>query len=221
MQNINILKKTKHSNSFKVNTVKGMFDFQNDESIFEYNTTIDLPKKWQIGVIVGPSGSGKTTVAQELFGEFFTPKFESQCFIDDIPTDVKNTSRILTSVGLSSVPDWLKPYSVLSNGQKMRADLAQAIASDNSMILFDEFTSVVDRKIAQICSYSISKAIRKTNKQFVAVSCHYDILDWLEPDWVFDTQKKTLFTKNLKDHQSKLIYTNKKDNGIYLNNIII
>ena len=27
------------------------------------------------------------------------------------------------------------------------------------------------------------------DKQFVAVSCHYDILDWLEPDWVYDTDK--------------------------------
>jgi GNAT superfamily N-acetyltransferase len=25
------------------------------------------------------------------------------------------------------------------------------------------------------------------NVRFIAVTCHYDILDWLEPDWVLDT----------------------------------
>jgi ABC-type ATPase with predicted acetyltransferase domain len=51
--------------------------------------------------------------------------------------------------------------------------------------VFDEFTSVVDREIAKVAAFAISKAVRKTAKKFVAVTCHYDIIDWLEPDWVF------------------------------------
>ena len=35
------------------------------------------------------------------------------------------------------------------------------------------------------------KAIRKTKKQFIAVSCHFDIIDWLLPDWVFNTDSMT------------------------------
>ena len=45
----------------------------------------------------------------------------------------------LTSVGLNSVPTWTKPYCVLSNGEKFRADLARRI-KDNAVI--DEFKSV-------------------------------------------------------------------------------
>jgi GNAT superfamily N-acetyltransferase len=55
--------------------------------------------------------------------------------------------------------------------------------------VFDEYTSVVDRNVAKIASTALAKGI-KTGKipcRFVAVTCHYDILDWLEPDWVLDT----------------------------------
>ncbi len=25
------------------------------------------------------------------------------------------------------------------------------------------------------------------NRKFIAVTCHYDVVDWLDPDWVFCT----------------------------------
>jgi len=61
--------------------------------------------------------------------------------------------------------------------------------------VIDEFTSVVDRTVAQIASCAVAKAVRRlgqapaesgTVRKFVAVACHYDILEWLNPDWVFD-----------------------------------
>lgn len=104
---------------------------------------------------------------------------------------MQDITRTLTSVGLASVPSWLKPYAVLSNGEKMRCDLARAILSDKDLFVFDEFTSVVDRNVAKIGSFAMQKAIRKTNKRFIAVTCHYDVEDWLLPDWVFDTNSMT------------------------------
>ena len=63
-------------------------------------------------------------------------------------------------------------------------------------MVFDEFTSVVDRQVAQTACLAVAKAVRKSEKRFVAVSCHYDILDWLEPDWIFDTNTmKNFFGK--------------------------
>jgi len=79
---------------------------------------------------------------------------------------VEDITSAFNSVGFSSPPSWLKPYSVLSNGQKMRVDLARAILEDNQLFVFDEFTSVVDRNVAQIGSFAMQKAIRKTNKKF-------------------------------------------------------
>ena len=68
----------------------------------------------------------------------------------------------------------------------MRVDLARALLEKN-FVVFDEFTSVVDRQVAQTACLAIQKAVKRANKKFIAVSCHYDILDWLQPDWVFDT----------------------------------
>jgi GNAT superfamily N-acetyltransferase len=104
---------------------------------------------------------------------------------------VEQLTSAFNSVGFSSPPSWLKPYSVLSNGQKMRVDLARAILEKNELFVFDEFTSVVDRNVAQIGSFAMQKAIRKTNKKFIAVTCHFDVQDWLLPDWVFNTDTMT------------------------------
>jgi GNAT superfamily N-acetyltransferase len=104
---------------------------------------------------------------------------------------IEQITNAFNSVGFSSPPSWLKPYSVLSNGQKMRVDLARAILEPNKFFVFDEFTSVVDRNVAQIGSFAMQKAIRKTDKQFIAVSCHFDVQDWLLPDWVFNTDTMT------------------------------
>ena len=69
----------------------------------------------------------------------------------------------------------------------MRVDIAQALCLDEPVIVFDEFTSVVDREIAKVSAFAISKAVRRSKKKFIAVTCHYDVVDWLEPDWVFCT----------------------------------
>jgi len=86
-----------------------------------------------------------------------------------------------------SVPEWVKPYNVLSNGQKFRADLAISLQSG---AVIDEYTSVVDRNVAKAASTSMSKYIRRNNiKGVVLATVHRDILEFLEPDWVIDTDR--------------------------------
>lgn len=55
-------------------------------------------------------------------------------------------------------------------------------------LIFDEYSSVVDRTVAKIGSAALSKAIRSgaIATRFVAVTCHDDIIRWLQPDWVLD-----------------------------------
>ncbi len=69
----------------------------------------------------------------------------------------------------------------------MRVDIARALCLDKPLIVFDEFTSVVDREIAKVSAFAISKAVRRSKKKVIAVTCHYDVVDWLDPDWVFCT----------------------------------
>ena len=133
-------------------------------------------------------------------------------------------TKTFNSVGFATVWSWLKPYHVLSNGEKMRVDLAKAILNENDLIVFDEFTSVVDRTIAKTSSFAIQKAVKKLNKKFVAVACHYDIIDWLEPDWIYNTDEQRFFfaQTNTKDQKSNLKFINVlQKNGVYLKNIII
>ena len=146
---------------------------------------------WQVGVIVGRSGSGKTSIAKQLFPEAYIRGFQykSKCVLDDFPEELETSeiTRMLGSVGFASPPDWLKSYDCLSQGEKMRVDIARALCLDQPLIVFDEFTSVVDREIAKVSAYAISKAVRRSKKKFIAVTCHYDVLEWLDPDWVFCT----------------------------------
>ena len=41
---------------------------------------------------------------------------------------IKELTSLLTAVGFSSPPSWIKPYHVLSTGERFRCDLARALA---------------------------------------------------------------------------------------------
>jgi ABC-type taurine transport system ATPase subunit len=195
MPSFDIVKRSQPKKSFRVASIVGKFDLQSDAIEERFTGNIDISDSWQIGLIVGKSGTGKTTIAKQLFENAYITNFEYQAetVLDDMPKDksVDEITRAFNSVGFSSPPSWLKPYSVLSNGEKMRCDLARAILSDTDLFVFDEFTSVVDRQVAQIGSFAMQKAIRKTQKKFIAVTCHFDVEDWLLPDWVFNTDTMT------------------------------
>lgn len=195
MPDFNIVREVKPLKSFRVASVIGKFDLQSESVKEEFKGSINFKNDWQVGLIVGASGTGKTTIAKELFPDSYITNFEykAETILDDMPTNlnVNEITKTFNSVGFSSPPSWLKPYSALSNGQKMRVDLAHSLLLDKDLIVFDEFTSVVDRNVAQIGSLAVQKSIRKTNKKFIAVTCHYDVEDWLQPDWVFNTDSMT------------------------------
>ncbi len=195
MPTFDIIKEVKPTKTFRVASVIGKFDLQSENIVEHFKGDIDIPDNWQIGLIVGKSGTGKTTIAKQLFEDAYITSYEytAETVLDDMPKEcsVEQITSAFNSVGFSSPPSWLKPYSVLSNGQKMRVDLARAILEKNELFVFDEFTSVVDRNVAQIGSFAMQKAIRKTNKKFIAVTCHFDVQDWLLPDWVFNTDTMT------------------------------
>lgn len=161
------------------------FDYKFDgTSVFDV-PEFNAPKRdgtWAIGLIVGPSGSGKTTILKQHFG--ITDQFEWD-HTKAIASQVD--FQKLMAVGLNSVPSWCRPFHVLSNGESFRANLAARLTDNTS---FDEFTSVVDRNVAKSCSNAVHRYIKSNGiKGVVFSSCHYDIIEWLKPDWVFDLQK--------------------------------
>ena len=231
MPSFDIVKETSVDNTFRVSSLMNMFDFNIEHSGENFVGNIDIEdKEWNIGLIVGGSGTGKSTIAKKLWEKYYIREFEykEKSIIDDMPKNknVTEITKMFASVGFGSPPSWLKPYDVLSNGEKMRVDLSRALLEDREIVVFDEFTSVVNREVAKTGSYAVSKTIKKLNKKFIAVSCHKDIVEWLEPDWIYDTDEKKFFFVILKDQKLSVKYTNMKEKndlncGKYLGSIII
>lgn len=229
MPTFDIIRQSEYKRTFRNESVKGQFDLSIEFVKERFTGNIDIEgKSWSVGLIVGSSGSGKSTIAKQLFSADYIQSFQygSESVLDEMPKN-KTTEQITTvfnSVGFATVWSWLKPYYVLSNGEKMRVDLANAILSDKKTIVFDEFTSVVDRTVAKTASFAIQKAVRKLKKQFIAVSCHYDVIEWLEPDWIYDTDKKQFFfaLENTSGQSCQLKSENvHRKSGKYLNVITI
>ena len=108
-------------------------------------------------------------------------EYTAKSVVDDMPKSAKidDITKMFYAVGFGSVPSWLKPYSVLSNGEKMRVDLARAML-ERDFVVFDEFTSVVDRNVAKTACIAINKAIKKTGKKFYGCT-NYPDCDFAAP----------------------------------------
>lgn len=196
--------------SYRANRVKSLFNATDDQATrFAFEADLPLPDEWSIGVIAGPSGSGKSSMGRELWGPEYVYDAERAGWPADAPIvdaiapdgDFDAVTGALAQAGLGDVPAWLRPYPVLSTGQKFRADLARVLAEAPDRIVFDEFTSVVDRQIACVGAGAFAKAWRRTKGQAVLLTCHYDVLDWVEPDWVFDTATRHFQTKECLQHR--------------------
>ena len=187
----------------RVLQLEGLFDVPPaDKAAQSWTVNLELDKPWNIGLIVGPSGSGKSTVAQELLGAHLVdawPWSQNKALIDDFPDlPIAHITAILSSVGFSSPPGWLKPYHVLSNGEKFRVHLARTLAENPELAVIDEYSSVVDRTVAQIGSAALAKAVRTAGGKLVAVTCHYDVEDWLQPDWKLEMPACALAWRSLR-----------------------
>lgn len=181
-------------NDFRAEKVKSLF---NTDSGHEWSHVAELPieeEGWSIGLIVGASGSGKTSIGSKIWEKGITNLSDGWNpdlpIIEDIAPhkSMNEITSALSAVGLGDVPSWLRPFKVLSNGEQFRAGLARLICDAPDKIVVDEFTSVVDRQVAKIGASAFAKSWRKTGKQIVLLSCHYDIIEWLQPDWVYDTR---------------------------------
>ncbi|MGE0609962.1 MAG: GNAT family N-acetyltransferase [Pirellulales bacterium] len=201
--------------SFRVRQVAGLFDVPlAEKSRQQFRVEVpELDEPWKIGLIIGPSGSGKTSLAQAWLGPRLRPRPHwpaDRSVIDsfgDMP--IKRLAGLLTAVGFSSPPSWIKPFQVLSTGEQFRCDLARMAAdsiqdraspSENAPWVCDEFTSSLDRRAARLGSAAVAKAIRGglLPPRLVAVTCHRDVARWLRPDWVIDMAAGTLTRRRLR-----------------------
>ena len=141
--------------------------------------------------ITGPSGSGKSVLLGEL--EQAIPPERSvnlarlglpqdRTVIDCLNADIVASLKILSAVGLSEVFAILSRPCHLSDGQKYRFRLAQALASGRPYIFADEFSSELDRVTAATVAFNIHRFAKRTETTFILASSHEDILIDLAPD---------------------------------------
>lgn len=191
---ISVRNKTEDHNGYRAARVKSLFNAERGNE-FNLDAEVPIEGEWQIGLIVGPSGSGKTSIGKQLFGGGRIVDLYGD-WPSDLPIveaispdgDFDSVTGALANVGLGDVPSWLRPFHALSNGQQFRAGLARVLTEADSDVIIDEFTSVVDRQIAKIGAMAFAKGWRRNKgKRCVLIACHYDIIEWLQPDWVFDT----------------------------------
>jgi len=166
-------------------------------AVHHFAVDADVTSEFNVGLIVGASGSGKTTLAQHLYGaDCFNDLLDPALpVIDQFPESFSydDCASMLAGVGLTAVVCWIRPAYTLSNGQRARAECALQMARQTAAgetTIIDEWTSVVDRTVAKVMSHCIQKHARKANKRIVLCSCHYDVIDWLNPDWVIDCNRQ-------------------------------
>jgi ABC-type lipoprotein export system ATPase subunit len=170
---------------------------------------------WNIMLICGKSGSGKSTILKEIGNvkpiEYDYNKAVISQFNGYTEEEVCD---LLGGVGLSSVPTWLRKPQELSNGERARLDLCKAIydAGKGQIIYVDEFTSVVNRDVAKSMSHALQRYIRQKDLKIIIASCHFDIIEWLQPDYVFNLNHRD---EEGNVEMEKMEYTDDNDYSVH------
>ena len=162
----------------------------------------------QIIFITGASGGGKSTLLQLIAtacerNDLPVLRFDELPDLPDRPlVDVfdnlplHETLRLLSLAGLNDAFVMLRKPSELSDGQRYRLRLAQAMAcwedddeaSDpcTGVILADEFGATLDRLTAKILAANVRKWVDRQPVCFIAATTHDDLLEPFSPDLVID-----------------------------------
>jgi len=198
-ESVDVVLRSEASKSFRCQAAANSLDIDTEKKLTHHLHIdgIHLPKDWNIGLVCGASGSGKTTLALHLFGPdvFQCSIDEERPIIEQFPAKYtyEQCAAMLNGIGLTSVPCWIRPYKTLSNGQKARAMAAYLMSQEKDIVVLDEWTSVVDRTVAKAMSLCVHKYAKRANKRIILLSCHYDIIEWVQPDWLIDCNKQQFF----------------------------
>lgn len=170
---------------------------------------------WNILLICGKSGSGKSTILREIYGDVKPIEYDyDKCVISQFPKlSEEEACDLLSSMGLASVPTWLRKPQELSNGERARLDIAKAIYDANGgIVVLDEYTSVVNRSAAKSMSFALQRYARQKGLKIIIASCHFDIIEWLQPNYIFNLEHRD---ENGEVEMEKMVYSDDTNYNVY------
>lgn len=187
----------KISRTARVNQVFDAFGLDISQYDHVVVDDIQMPTKWDLIYITGISGSGKSSLLKYLSTQhdfdlsrygmqsmYSRMRNDERPLIDCIGTSFDDALSTLNSVGLSEAFVYFKNFKQLSEGQKYRFYLGKLLKLNKSVILVDEFVSLLDRITANIVAYNYQKALRRLRKRLVVATSHDDLLKSLNPSHV-------------------------------------
>lgn len=182
------------SRTERVNKVFDAFGLDIDNYSHVVVDNIQVPNNWDVIYITGISGSGKSTLLRSLaerysfdISQYGMSAMYSQLasderpLIDCIGSTFEQAISFLNSVGLSEAFIYFKKFVQLSEGQRYRFYLAKLLELTNTVIVVDEFTSLLDRITANIVAYNYTKAMRRYRKKLIVATSHDDLTKSLNP----------------------------------------
>jgi len=160
--------------------------------------------------LTGPSGAGKSVLLGELkrcvpaedaidLADIELP--DDRTVIDCFGDDLVASLQTLSAVGLADVFSILNRPWRLSDGQKHRFRLAQALASGRPFVLADEFCSELDRITAATVAFNVHRFAKRAGLTLILASGRDDILIDLAPDVLiskdFRGQAQVIYKENV------------------------
>lgn len=166
-----------------------------------------LEEDWRVGLIVGASGSGKSSVLKTLYGgetdASSARRWGDGAVVDEFADcDFDRLESALAAVGFGSPVRQLQRFSALSAGERFRCQLARTLLeAPGPIAVVDEFTSALDRPTAKSAAAATRRALDRgvfEARRLVAATCHDDVAEWLEPDWILDMDSGLLARGRLR-----------------------
>lgn len=152
----------------------------------------------QLVLFTGSSGSGKSSMLRAVreqlsqhgkVVDIASLSLPELPLVDALPLEVKAGLDLLAACGLSEAQLLLRTPSELSEGQRYRFRLALGLAQlmqrepgESAWLLADEFTATLDRTLAKVLSFNLSRLARKHQVGCLLATTHEDIAADLQSD---------------------------------------
>lgn len=171
--------------------------FNAGENVIAEDVEIDY-QPGKIILFAGPSGSGKSSLLRATAKAWKDAGHRTETFeiphgekaialppeplIDLLGPNPENNIKIMGATGLADATIMLRSIAELSDGQRYRAMIARAIASDRKTIIADEWCSCLDRVTAKVLCRNVRRIAAKEQIGFLLATAHDDLIDDLQPD---------------------------------------